>query len=57
MAIVDKMKELGIPLTRENYKMFNWLGDPPPEPLDPEIEATLPEEISTFPKDDTEEIE
>ena len=54
MAIVEKMKELGLELTRENYFQFNWLMDPPPEPLDPELEAELPEEISVFPKDETE---
>ena len=42
---LEYMKKRGIPITRENYKFFNWLGDPPPEPLDPEIEADLPEEI------------
>ncbi len=48
------MKKNGIPVTRENYLAFAYLGYPPEEPLDPELEAELPEEISVFPKDETE---
>jgi hypothetical protein len=43
---LEYMKKRGIPITRENYKFFNWLGDPPDEPLDPELEAELPPELA-----------
>lgn len=38
------LKELGIPVTRENYLMLAFAGHPPDE-LDGEIEAMIPREI------------
>ena len=46
--VLEHMKKRGIPITRENYLFWNWLGDPPPEPLDPELEAELPEELQRW---------
>jgi hypothetical protein len=40
-AIVKKMMELGWAYTRENYLALMFLGNPPAEPLDPEIEFDL----------------
>jgi len=42
--VLEYMKKRGIPITRENYLFWNFLGDPPDE-LDAELEAELPEEI------------
>jgi hypothetical protein len=39
----EKMKRDNIPMTRENYLALAYLGDPPQEPLDAELEAELPE--------------
>jgi hypothetical protein len=39
------LEEYGIPVTRENYLHLAFMGNPPPEPLDGEIEAELPEEL------------
>lgn len=39
--VVQQLKELGLPLTRENYLLFNY-GKNPPE-LTAEQEAELPE--------------
>jgi hypothetical protein len=39
------LKEIGLPLTRENYLMLAFAGKPPQEPLDGEIEAELPKEF------------
>ena len=36
------LEEYGIPLTRENYLLLAFGGNPPKEPLDGEIEAELP---------------
>ena len=36
------LQELGLPLTRENYLRLEFLGNPPEE-LDGELEAELPE--------------
>jgi hypothetical protein len=44
---VNWMKKNGIPVTRENYLDFAYLGNPPEE-LGPEEEAELPEEISKY---------
>ncbi len=51
--IIDTMKELGIPITRENFDQWNWMFDPVPD-FDPDIEASLPEEVRRFPKDETD---
>lgn len=44
-CVVQWLREAGIPLTRRNYLNAAYLGTPPPEPLDAEIEAELPEQI------------
>ena len=36
------MKKHRIPITRENYLAIEYMGNPPEEPLDGEIEAELP---------------
>jgi hypothetical protein len=38
------LKRMGLPVTRENYIRAAFLGNPPDE-LDGEIEAELPEEL------------
>ena len=42
---VNLLKEYGVPVTRENYLMLAFAGNPPQEPLDGEIEAELPKEL------------
>jgi len=43
---LEHMKKNGIPLTRENYLDFAYLGTPPPpEEWGAELEAELPEEL------------
>lgn len=49
---LETLEELGLPLTRENYLMLGFMGDPPEE-LDGEIEAMLPDGIRLA--DDEEE--
>jgi hypothetical protein len=44
-GIIEELKGLGLPLTRENYLMLAFAGKPPKEPLDGEIEAMLPDGI------------
>jgi len=39
---VEWLKEHGIAVTRENYLRLQFLGNPPDEPLDGELEAELP---------------
>jgi hypothetical protein len=39
------LEKYGIPLTRENYLRLAFNGNPPPEPLDGEVEEMLPEEL------------
>jgi hypothetical protein len=41
-STVEFLKTHGIPVTRENYLHVAFLGSPPDEPLDGEIEAELP---------------
>lgn len=45
--IVALMKELDIPITRENFIEFNWNGKPP-VPWDGEAEAQLPEALQDW---------
>jgi hypothetical protein len=40
--VLNFMRKNAIPLTRRNYIDLNWLGDPPEEPLDYELEAEIP---------------
>ena len=42
--VLDKMKESKIPMTRENYLQLAYFGNPP-EQLDAEEEAQLPEQF------------
>jgi hypothetical protein len=42
---VDLLKQLGLPLTRQNYLSLAFAGNPPEEPLDREIEEMIPREI------------
>jgi len=42
--VLNKMKELGVPETRQNYLDFAYLGTPPKE-LSAEEEAMLPEQF------------
>ena len=44
--VLDWMKKNDVPLTRKNYLEIAYMGDPPPEPLDAELEAEIPEELS-----------
>jgi len=39
---VEWLKEHGIEVNRENYLRLAFLGSPPEEPLDGELEAELP---------------
>jgi hypothetical protein len=55
---LEYMKKNGVPLTRENYLDYTYLGNPPEElsgeeaaEIEEALEATLPDEIS---KDETE---
>jgi len=45
--VVNKLKQLDIPVTRENYIDLNWLGEPP-DPWTPEDEEQLPEELQDW---------
>lgn len=45
-AVLDKMKKLGLEHTRENYLDLAYMGAPP-EHLDVETEAELPEEFQS----------
>jgi hypothetical protein len=45
-AVVEEMKKLNVPLTRENYLDFAYLGNPPEE-LDAEEESEIPTELLT----------
>ena len=39
------LKRMGLPVTRENYLRVSFMGNPPEEPLDGEIEAEIEDEI------------
>jgi hypothetical protein len=39
------LERMGLPVTRENYLRVAFMGNPPPEPLDGEIEAELPPQL------------
>ena len=41
-GIVQFLRENGIPVTREAYLTVAYLGNPPAEPLDGELESELP---------------
>jgi len=41
-STVESLNQLGLPVTRENYLRLAFMGNPPDEPLDGEIEAELP---------------
>lgn len=52
-AVIEKMKKESIPLTRENYLQFAYMGNPP-EKLTAEEEDALPAEFQ-FKEDKTDE--
>ena len=44
--IVEYLKQLNLPVTRQNYISINWCGEYQwDKPLPPELEASLPEEL------------
>jgi hypothetical protein len=45
--VVEKLKKVGLPVTRENYLFFAYLGNPP-EKLSAEEEAQLPRELQRW---------
>jgi hypothetical protein len=45
--IVEKLKKVGLPVTRENYLLFAYLGNPPGK-LSAEEEAQLPRELQRW---------
>jgi hypothetical protein len=45
--VLDKMKQLGVEPTRQNYLTFAYFGTPP-EHLTAEEEAQLPEQFQQF---------
>lgn len=49
---VKILESLGIPVTRENYLMLAFAGNPPEEPLDGELEAELPKELQQYDEDE-----
>ena len=54
--IVDYLKKLGLPVTRENYVKTNWMGDLDPKmPLSAELEASLPKDLQA--KNKKEELQ
>jgi hypothetical protein len=40
-SVLDQLKKLGMDVTRKNYLLLMF-GEDPQEPLDAEVEATLP---------------
>ncbi len=52
--VLDKMKQLGVELTRKNYLDFAYFGTPPKH-LTAEQEALLPEQFQNEGNDDGEE--
>ena len=50
--VLNYMKKINVPLTRENYLDYAYFGNPPEE-LSAEEEAALPEELQL--QEDTEE--
>ena len=53
---VEYMKKNGVPLTRENYLDYAYLGNPPAQ-LSAEEEAELPEELQRTEPEEKEEKE
>jgi hypothetical protein len=47
--VIEKMKQLGVPLTRKNYLDFAYFGTPP-ETLSAEEEATIPKGLTEEPE-------
>jgi hypothetical protein len=45
-AIIKYLEKLGLPITRDNYVLLNWVGDADPkQPLPAELEASLPKNL------------
>src|SRR5215471_10816462 len=53
-CVLDWMKRMGVPLTRENYLDVAYLGNPPEE-LSAEEESELPEEFQVWDTDECDE--
>lgn len=53
-AIIEKLKKEGLPVTRENYLQFAYLGNPP-EHLTAEEEDALPTQFQFKGDDDDDE--
>ncbi len=45
-AVIEEMIKRGVPLTRDNYLDFAYLGNPPDE-LDAEEESQIPKALLT----------
>ena len=45
--IIDLMKKLDIPITRQNFIDVNWFGEPP-EKWDAEAESQIPPELQDW---------
>ncbi len=54
--ILELMLRDKVPLTRENYLHLAYMGTPPEEPLDAELEAELPEIFRKWDDDGNEQI-
>ncbi len=52
-AVLDKMQQLGMEMTRENYLQLAYLGNSPAE-LGVEEEAELPKQFQLEPGEDFE---
>ncbi len=53
--VLETMKRERIPMTRANYLHIAYLGTPPDEPLDGELEAELPEIFRKWDDDGNEQ--
>jgi len=51
--VLEKMRELGIPETRENYLKMAFFGTPP-ETIDAELEYSLPQQFQLEPAEEFE---
>jgi hypothetical protein len=45
--VLDYMKRKRVKLTRKNYLDLDFFEDAPEEPLDPEIEIEIPDEVKS----------
>lgn len=47
-STLREMKQYGVPITRENFISFEWLGDAYPKEWMPEHESMLPDELQDW---------